>query len=106
LAHRLGAAGELDDRRHLSAGRLGSGCGSDLYDRRQPAAFREIARPDRRRHREKLERELTRSPFMIGRRPTRSGMSLLEVLIALAIFLFSLVGIGQLISYSGQSALE
>lgn len=36
----------------------------------------------------------------------RAGMSLLEVLIALAIFLFSLVGIGQLISYSGQHSLE
>ena len=36
----------------------------------------------------------------------RPGMSLLEVLIALAIFLFSLVGIGQLIGYSGQHAVE
>src|SRR5436190_3677408 len=39
-------------------------------------------------------------------RTARQGISLLEVLIALAIFLFSLIGIGQLITYSGQSALE
>ena len=38
--------------------------------------------------------------------PVRSGMSLLEVLVALAIFLFSLVAIGQLIDTGARAAIE
>src|SRR5262245_13840433 len=37
---------------------------------------------------------------------SRRGFSLLEVLTALAIFLLSLIGIGQLLSQSGERALE
>jgi general secretion pathway protein I len=40
----------------------------------------------------------------LGRR--RPGFSLLEVLVALAIFLFALVGIGRLITWGGDQALE
>lgn len=36
----------------------------------------------------------------------RPGFSLLEVLIALAIFLISLIALGQLITFSGERALE
>src|SRR6266478_1235136 len=36
----------------------------------------------------------------------RKGMSLLEVIIALAIFLMALIGIGHLITFSGQQTLE
>ena len=36
----------------------------------------------------------------------RSGLSLLEVLVALAIFLIGLIGIGQLVTFSGDQALD
>jgi general secretion pathway protein I len=36
----------------------------------------------------------------------RSGLSLLEVLVALSIFLFAMIGIGQLITLSANQALE
>ena len=36
----------------------------------------------------------------------RTGITLLEVLIALAIFLISLIGVGHLITLSGQQTLE
>ncbi len=41
-----------------------------------------------------------------SRPPRRSGLSLLEVLIALAIFLISLIGLGQLITISGERSLD
>jgi prepilin-type N-terminal cleavage/methylation domain-containing protein len=39
-------------------------------------------------------------------RPVRRGLSLLEVLVALAIFLLSLVGLGFLLTVAGNTALE
>ena|SRR5436190_10249714 len=40
------------------------------------------------------------------RRPVRRGLSLLEVLVALAIFLMSLVGLGFLLAVAGSTAQE
>jgi type II secretion system protein I len=40
------------------------------------------------------------------RRPVRRGLSLLEVLVALAIFLLSLVSLGFLLAVAGNTALE
>jgi prepilin-type N-terminal cleavage/methylation domain-containing protein len=40
------------------------------------------------------------------RRPVRRGLSLLEVLVALAVFLLSLVGLGFLLAVAGNTALE
>jgi len=40
------------------------------------------------------------------RKPRRAGLTLLEVIIALAIFLFSLVALNHLLSLSGQQVLE
>jgi len=40
------------------------------------------------------------------RRPRRGGMSLLEVLLALAIFLFALIGLGQLVSLGSDRAQD
>lgn len=45
-------------------------------------------------------------PMLERTAPGRAGISLLEVLIALSIFLISLIGIGQLITISGQQTLE
>src|SRR5262249_20119045 len=39
-------------------------------------------------------------------RPRRPAFTLLEVLTALAIFLFALIGIGQLLSHSADRALD
>ena len=41
-----------------------------------------------------------------GSMPRRSGLSLLEVVIALAIFLFSLAGISQLVNVANDRSLE
>jgi prepilin-type N-terminal cleavage/methylation domain-containing protein len=41
-----------------------------------------------------------------GKGPGRRGFSLLEVLTALAIFLISLIALGQLISLTGERAVE
>lgn len=40
------------------------------------------------------------------RNPKRHGMTLLEVVFALFIFMISILAIGQLLSFSGQSALN
>lgn len=42
----------------------------------------------------------------LGPRHRRPGLSLLEVLVALSIFLFSLIAIGQLITLSGEIARD
>lgn len=43
---------------------------------------------------------------MIAPRTTRPGLSLLEVLVALAIFLISLIGIGRLITFAADRARD
>ena len=40
------------------------------------------------------------------RRPARRGLSLLEVLVALAVFLLSLIGLGFLLAVAGNTAME
>jgi prepilin-type N-terminal cleavage/methylation domain-containing protein len=49
----------------------------------------------------------TRADFDLRKcRISRPGFSLLEVLIALAIFLISLIALGQLLTISGERAYE